>query len=114
MPGTPQGCELDVLLSEGCFTVCIDDVVYSDAKRVRELRDFVSKFKSNRFIITATTFRQNNRISPSQNLGAHFERIRLHQLRRQDLRKLARKIDTTDGVEDELLERVIRVRTHSQ
>ncbi|WOI56838.1 metallophosphoesterase [Palleronia sp. LCG004] len=108
LPGTPPGCDLDVLLKEGCFAICVDDVVYGDAKRIKELRDFVGNYKANRFIITVTTFRHHERLISNENLGAHFEHVRLHQLRRPDLRKLIRKIDETNGSEEELLNRVIK------
>lgn len=108
LPGSPAGCDLDMLLAEGCFTICVDDVVFSDEKRTKELRDFISKYKKNRFIISTTSFRRHQQLTPSFSLGAHFERVRLHQLRRSDLRKLARKIDETNGSEDDLLDKVVR------
>ncbi|WP_081508205.1 metallophosphoesterase [Roseovarius mucosus] len=107
LPGIPEGCDVELLLYEGCFTICIDDVNFSDTKRMKELRDFISKYKNNRFFMTTTTVRRHESLVPNTSLGAHFERIRLHQFRRPDLRKLIRKIDEANGSEEELLDRVI-------
>lgn len=107
LPGMPDGCDLELLLSEGCLTVCVDDVELSDAKRIRELREFIARNKENRIILSTTSIRQHDSIQPNISLGVHFERVRLHQFRRSDLRKLMRKFDDTNGSEEEMLERVI-------
>lgn len=107
LPSLPSGCTLESLLQDGCFTIFVDDLSHHDAKRLKEVRRFVSKYKKNRFIFTTTAIRRSSGVVPDFGLSAHFERVILQQFRRTDLRKLVQKMDDGCVAEEELLDRVI-------
>lgn len=107
LPALPEGCTVEGLLSDGCFTVLIDDISQTDTKRISEVRNFVSKYKNNRFILTTTTVRRQQGIMSDFGLSAHFENVVLKEFRRTDLRKLVQKLDDGGSSEEDLLNRVI-------
>ncbi|KCV82449.1 phosphohydrolase [Actibacterium atlanticum] len=107
LPGLPNGCTIESLLADGCFTLFIDDLARTDGKRLEELRKFISKYKKNRFVITTTAVKRKAGLVPDFGFSANFEQVVLKQFRRTDLRKLVQKMDDGGVSEEELLDRVI-------
>lgn len=107
LPDFPNECKLDSMLAAGAFVVCIDDVQFSDAKKMKELREFVSAYKLNRFILSTQISREHNGLQIDTTLPAHFEQITLREFRRKDVRALVKKWDDPNGLEEETLNKVV-------
>ena len=108
LPDLPPSCTIETLLSNGVFSIFVDDVLFSNVKGMAELRSFVSTFKSNRFILSTLQLRQYDGVQIDVGLPVHFERVTMSPFRRKDIRSLVKKWDTPSETEEELLERVVR------
>lgn len=98
---TPQENDLESLLKLGHVCVLIDDVVFSDIKRMKVLRDFVGRFPKARYII-ASPFHSATKMGASidPELPVRFEFVELLELRRNDMRQLLANDERCKDVEE--------------
>jgi hypothetical protein len=102
----PESVDVESLLKLGYVCVLVDDVVFSDQRRMMILRDFVSRYPKVRYIFSSP----KNSAAP---FGAHvvpetpihFEFIELCVLRRREMRQLVQKFGGEADV-DTVLDRL--------
>lgn len=95
------GHDVEAMLKLGHACVMIDDVHFSDTKRMKVLRDFISKFPKARYILSSPH-------SSATHLGAYvdpevpvrFEFVELREFRRNDMRQLLERYEQCTDVED--------------
>ena len=112
----PKGINLSTCLEEGLITILIDDVVFSDSVRMRQLREFVSSYRKNRYLFTTSIDEREAQFSlfgeevvPSTEVPISFEHIRMKAFTRNKMRNLVRKWSRDLNLdEEELLNRLIQ------
>jgi 3',5'-cyclic AMP phosphodiesterase CpdA len=96
-----QVFDTEVLLRLGMVCVLIDDVLFSDHKRMTIIRDFISAFPKCRYVLSSLK-------SSAAPYGTHvvpeapvrFEFVELCELRRKEMRQLVKmKVPNADDVE---------------
>ncbi len=104
---TPSdGFDVESLMKLGHVCLLIDDVVFTDSKRMTIFREFVVRFPKIRYIMSsakqaATRFGAN--VTPE--MPIHFELLELCALRRREMRQLIVKYDQSTDV-DVMLDRL--------
>lgn len=99
MPGNEF--DPDSLLKLGHACVMVDDIVFSDQKRMQILREFVSRYPKARYVFTSlksSTIPFGTHVVPEMPL--HFEFVELCVLRRQDMRQLISKFSGCGNIDD--------------
>ncbi|WP_279479886.1 metallophosphoesterase [Aureimonas sp. SK2] len=97
---TPAANDLESLLKLGHACVMIDDVVFTDAKRMKVVRDFVERYPKARYVISSPQYsatKMGASIDPE--LPVRFEFVEVLELRRSDMRQLLVKDDRCTDVE---------------
>lgn len=97
----PDGHDVEALLKLGHGCVLVDDVQFSDIKRMKVLRDFVERYPKARYIFSSPQ-------SSATQFGAHvdpempvrFEFVELRELRRNDMRQLLERYGQCTDVEE--------------
>lgn len=98
---TPDGNDLESLLKLGHACVLIDDVIFDDQKRMKVLRDFVSRFPKARYVISSPFYSATKMgafIDPE--FPVRFEFVEVLELRRNDMRQLLAKDERCTDVEE--------------
>ena len=98
---TPDDNDLESLLKLGHVCVMVDDVIFSDLRKIRILRDFISRFPKVRYILSGvhssvTVFGAN--IDPET--AVRFEFVEIREFRRNDMRQLLAKDQRCTDVEE--------------
>ncbi len=112
----PAGISLGACLEEGVVTVLVDDVDISDTTRMKMLRDFISKYRKNRFLFAVAVQTRHTFSTPFQDelvpdaaAGVSFEHVFIKPFTRHKMRNLVQKWNNRAQVDEEtLLNRVIR------
>ncbi len=97
---TPENNDIESLLKLGLICVMVDDVIFSDAKRMKILREFVSYFPKARYIFSSPHYSATQLgafVDPE--MATRFEFVEVRQLRRDDMRQLLKQDDRCDNVE---------------
>ncbi|WP_277666426.1 metallophosphoesterase [Novosphingobium lindaniclasticum] len=97
---TPDGHDLESLLKLGHVVMLIDDVHFGDPRRMKILRDFVSRFPKTRYIFSSphsTATKLGAAIDPE--MPVRFEFVEIRELRRNDMRLLLAKDERCKHVE---------------
>lgn len=97
----PQGHDVEALLKLGYVCVMLDDVQFSDIKRMKVLRDFVARYPKARYVLSSPQ-------SSATQFGAHvdpempvrFEFVELREFRRNDMRQLLERYGQCTDVEE--------------
>ena len=108
LPDLPANCTIESLLQNSAFLVCIDDVVFSNQKNIKELKTFVSEYKSNRYILSTIAAGEHEGVKADTGLPAQFEQITVGTLKRKGIRSLVQRFDRDHNDIEELLDRVVR------
>lgn len=98
---TPDDNDLESLLKLGHACVLVDDVVFDDARRMRVLREFVSRFPKARYVLSSPQSSANKLgafIDPE--MPVRFEFVGIRELRRNDMRQLLAKDQRCTDVEE--------------
>jgi predicted MPP superfamily phosphohydrolase len=98
---TPDDNDLESLLKLGHACVLVDDVVFDDVRRMRVLREFVSRFPKARYVLSSPQSSANKLgafIDPE--MPARFEFVGIRELRRNDMRQLLAKDERCTDVEE--------------
>ena len=109
LPELPSAVRLVSALEEGLVCLLIDDVNIDDQPRYAILKRFIGAYPRNRFIMTAPSRRNDRFLAPADpDLPILFKRIRIHPLRRREVRSLVEKWDNENrGNHDEIIERLL-------
>lgn len=98
---TPDDNDLESLLKLGHACVMIDDVIFADGRRMKVLRDFVSRFPKARYVLSSPQSSANKLgafIDPE--MPVRFEFVEILELRRNDMRQLLAKDERCTDVEE--------------
>lgn len=107
LPDLPDGITISNLLEDGLMTLCVDDVDPYDRSRMTQLREFISKYKHNRFILSSRKNRESSFFHTDFGLPIHLQELVLEQLSRRNIRSLVKKWEDHSAEEEKVLERVI-------
>ncbi len=105
-PEPPDGIDVESLLKLGHICLFFDDVVFSDAKRMAILRDFVAAYPKARYVISSaksSAAPYGAQVNPE--MPIQFDFIELCVLRRRDMRQLVVKFNAGTDV-DTVLDRL--------
>lgn len=105
-PEPPEGIDVESLLKLGHACLLFDDVVFSDAKRMAILRDFVGTFPKARYVLSSSKSSAapyGAHVNPE--MPIHFDFVELCVLRRRDMRQLVVKFNAGTDV-DTVLDRL--------
>ena len=108
LPDFPGNCAIESLLQNGAFLVCIDDVIFSNGKNMKELKLLISTYKSNRYILSTIATGKYEGVKIDTGLPAQFDQVTVGTFRRKGIRSLVRKWNDNNSDEEELLNRVVR------
>jgi len=107
----PEEFSINQLLDGGKVLILIDDVNFSNDAKMKVLKDFLTKYKNNKFIFSTllshsdTAHLLGNDLIIDAEIGASFEHVRLHQFDRGKMRNLVKK---WHGFNDEKSEGVLK------
>lgn len=105
----PTGFELEKSFGDGLYTFIVDNFDVYDEKLLKEFREYTSKFEKCRWIVIASPTNENViRDRLLSELLPTFRRIRIAELNRRSIRKLANTwADENSEEPDEVFNRVI-------
>jgi predicted MPP superfamily phosphohydrolase len=98
---TPDDNDLESLLKLGHACIMIDDVIFADGRRMKVLRDFVSRFPKARYVLSSPQSSANKLgafIDPE--MPVRFEFVGIQEFRRNDMRQLLAKDERCTDVEE--------------
>ena len=96
----PEGNDVESLLKLSYACVLVDDVQFSDVRRMRILREFVDRFPKVRYILSSPLWSATKMgacIDPE--MPVRFDFIEVKELRRNDMRQLLVKDERCTDVE---------------
>ncbi|WP_342112182.1 metallophosphoesterase [Methylobacterium sp. SI9] len=96
----PDGNDVESLLKLSYACVLIDDVQFSDIRRMRILREFVARFPKVRYVLSSPLWSATKMgacIDPE--MPVRFDFIEIRELRRNDMRQLLAKDERCTDVE---------------
>ena len=102
-PDLPEGVDFESLLKLGHVSLLFDDVMFSDMKRMKVLRDFVAAYPKARYVLSSvksSAAPYGAHVNPE--MPIHFEFVELCVLRRKDMRQLIVKFHSCTDVESVL------------
>ncbi len=97
----PEGNDIESLLKLGHMCVMVDDVSFSDVRRMRVLRDFVTRYPKARYVLSSahhSATRMGAVIDPE--MPVRFEFVEVRELRRKEMRQLLAKDERCNDVEE--------------
>lgn len=97
---TPDGNDLESLLSLGHACVLIDDVNFKDRRRLTVLRQFIERYPKARYVFTtpqSASDPMNAVVNPE--MPVRFDAVAIRELRRNDMRSLLAQDQRCDDVE---------------
>ena len=97
---TPDENDLESLLKLGHACVMLDDVLFSDIRRMKVIREFIERFPKARYVISSpqsSATKLGAFIDPE--LPVRFEFVEIRELRRNDMRQLLAKDERCTDVE---------------
>ncbi|MCI5043385.1 MAG: metallophosphoesterase [Aquisalinus sp.] len=110
----PDNFSLQQLIAEGKILILIDDVDFSDSRRMNIIRDFIKKNKNNRIICTTLhgdkdigALLSNELIVDSES-GLSFEHVFLHEFNRNKIRHLVANWGGNDQDNEDVINRITR------
>lgn len=98
---TPEKNDVESLLKLGHACILVDDVQFSDSRRMSILREFISRYPKARYILSSaqsSAVRLGAFIDPEMPL--RFEFVEIRELRRNDMRQLLAKEERCTNVEE--------------
>jgi predicted MPP superfamily phosphohydrolase len=97
----PDNTDVEALLKLGHVCLMIDDVLFSDVRRMKILREFVGRFPRARYILSSPQFSATKvGASIDPELPVRFEFVEVRELRRNDMRQLLAKDERCTDVEE--------------
>jgi hypothetical protein len=110
LPDLPGVLKVKQLLQSGSMIILVDDVDFSDRVRRDQLLSFVSQYPNCRYIFTSgTPFVESSALKPEITKDVPFTRIRMRQIRQDQMLALIENHGLTDPFEaDKMLARVVR------
>ena len=97
---TPDGNDLESLLKLGHACVMIDDVIFTDSRRMKIVRDFVERYPKARYVISSPQYSATKMgASVDPELPVRFEFVEVRELRRNEMRQLLKNDDRCTDVE---------------
>ncbi|MDI1343257.1 MAG: hypothetical protein PSV22_04030 [Pseudolabrys sp.] len=110
LPELPDGVTVSSLLRCGTLAILIDDVDFAVKQKREALVKFVSNYPKCRYIFTSSTpFVESSALKPEITPDVPFTRIRMRQIKPEQILTLIESHGTTDPLEaDRMLARVLR------